>query len=128
MRAAAAAVLSLPVLAAGCGGSALDGDWRATRATVDGVEVAGLDTVAVTMEIDGDRITGSGGCNEYDTPAEIDGSTITFGEGVATAMACDGRLGEIEALFTGLTSGSADWSLDGGVLTLTTLTSVWVFE
>jgi len=84
----------------------------------------GFDTVAVTMEIDGDRVTGSGGCNEYDTAAEIDGSTITFGEGATTDMGCDGKPGEIEALFYGLTSGSADWSLDGDVLTLTTPTSV----
>jgi heat shock protein HslJ len=121
-------LLVLALIAAGCGGTSLDGDWRATDATVDGVEVVGLDTVAVTMEIDGDRITGSSGCNEYDTPAEIDDSTITFGEGVATERACEGSPGQIEALFYGLTSGSAEWSLDGGVLTLTTPSSTWTFE
>lgn len=122
------ALLVLASVAAGCGGAPLDGDWRATRATVDGVEVTGLDTVVVTMVIEGDRITGSNGCNEYDTPAEIDGSTITFGEGAATEMYCDGRPGEIEALFHRLTSGTAEWSLDGGELTLTNSTSAWVFE
>ncbi len=121
-------LLVLASVAAGCGGSSLGGDWRATHATVDGVEVTGLDTVVVTMEIDGDRITGSSGCNEYDTAAGIDASTITFGEGAATEMFCDGRQGEIEALFYALTSGAAEWSLDGGKLTLTSSTSEWVFE
>ncbi len=128
MRVAVAAVVSLGLLVAGCGGSSLDGDWRATRATVDGVELAGLDEVVVTMEIDGDRITGSSGCNEYDTAAEIDAGTITFGGGAATEMFCDGRPGEIEVLFYGLTSGSAEWSLDGDELTLTTPSSTWTFE
>jgi heat shock protein HslJ len=121
-------LLVLASIAAGCTGQSPDGDWRATAATVDGVEVAGLDEVVVTMEIDGDRITGSSGCNEYDAPAEIDDSTITFGEGAATERGCEGRQGEIEALFYGLTGGSAEWSLDGGELTLTTSSSTWTFE
>ena len=49
------------------------------RATVDGVEVAGLDTVAVTMLIAGGQVSGSSGCNEYDRPVDIASGTIEFG-------------------------------------------------
>lgn len=117
------------VVLASCGdGSELDGSWRAVSATVDGVDVAGLDAVVVTMDIDGDRITGSGGCNEYDTPADIGDGTITFGEGAATEQACEGPPDEIERLFYEFTSGSASWSIEGERLTMTTTNATWVFE
>ena len=51
----------------------LDGSWRAVGATVDGVEVVGLDTVVVTLEVSGGRASGSSGCNSYVRPSLRDG-------------------------------------------------------
>lgn len=135
MRAALAAVVSLGLLAA-CGDDtaanvgerSLDGEWRVVRATVDGVEVVGFDAVEVTIDISGGSATGSTGCNDYDTEIAVAVDTITFGEGAASEQFCEGLPGEIEAQFYEFTSGSAGWSIDGGVLTLTTPTAVWVLE
>lgn len=106
----------------------VDGAWRAIAATVDGVELVDLQTVGVTIEIAGDRITGSRGCNDVEVAVDIGATTITFGEAVATEAFCTGPSGEIEAAFRELTNGTVDWSIEGVTLTLTAPTSVWVFE
>lgn len=106
----------------------IDGEWRAIAATVDGVDTADLDMAGVTMTIAGGHVTGSNGCNEYDRLVEVGDRTVEFGPGTATEAFCTAAPGEIEALFTELTSGVAAWSIDGDVLTLTSSTSVWTFE
>ena len=34
--------------------------------------------------------SGNGSCNSYTAPVEMDGDKISFGEGLATLMACEG--------------------------------------
>lgn len=106
--------------------ASIDGVWRAIGATVDGVEVAGLDTVTATIQIDGGLLTGSSGCNQYETAVDVETGTITFGETSQTEAFCTAVPGEIDALFP--LSGSATWSIDGDVLRLTTDSTDWTFE
>ncbi len=122
--------ITLPAPATGAppADGSLDGEWRAIAATVDGVELTDLDTVGVTFEIAGDRITGSRGCNDFEVVVDLGATSMTFGEGTASEAFCTGPLGEIEAAFRELTSGTVEWSLASSTLSLTAPTSVWVFE
>jgi heat shock protein HslJ len=150
MRAAVAALVSLGLVAA-CGedaaapsantvsvpepattvvvdGGVLDGSWRAVGATVDGVDVGDLDTVVVTLEVSGGSASGSSGCNSYVRPVTVSDGSIEFGPGEVSEAGCSGPIGEIEGQFRQSTSGVVEWSIVDGVLTLTTSTSVWVFD
>ena len=106
----------------------LDGSWRAVGATVDGVDVADLDTVEVTLVVSGGTASGSSGCNSYVRPVTVDAGTVEFGPAEVSEAGCTGPIGEIEGQFRQLSNGPVDWSIVDGVLTLTSSTSVWAFE
>jgi len=95
-RIAACAVLL--VLAAGCGSeeeadgaqdtSGLDGSWVLTSGTYDGAPLGLDDTHPITLELDGDHVGGTSGCNHYGGEMEVDGDTVSFGALGGTEMAC----------------------------------------
>ncbi len=69
-----------------------------------------------TLEINGDRVSGHGGCNRYSGPVAIKGTSVHFGPLAATRMACD-RLDVEQAFFDALEKVRS-YSADGERLVL----------
>lgn len=87
------AVLSLVALvASACLGSdfadSVEGSWQMTAGTVDGEAIPVLDSHPITIDFDGDEVSGTAACNGYGGSFELDGSEITFGQLVMTEMGC----------------------------------------
>jgi heat shock protein HslJ/quercetin dioxygenase-like cupin family protein len=67
--------------------------------------------------IAGGRVSGSDGCNRIRAPYKMAGATITFGEVIATRMACPGAE-SLTAKFAAALKGAARWRLAGQRLQL----------
>jgi heat shock protein HslJ len=112
---------SLVVLSA-CGSASSDGPaatvgpplegtpWQVVAAVDEGGErlpVPG--DVSATVTFEEGTASGSGGCNRWSAPYELDGSALTIGDAAATMMACPGAAGEVEAAFLGALPRVATW-------------------
>lgn len=91
------------LLGAACGSD--DAAGRTDAAAVQGTvwtldELAGesiADGVQVTLEYDGQRVTGTGGCNRYNGGATFDDGVVTIGpEIISTRMACQDPAADVE--------------------------------
>ena len=74
----------------------------------------------VTMSIDGDRLSGSSGCNRYNGTIET-GETATslvVGPLMSTRMACPPDLMDLEQRVTAALQGAQSWSFHLGLLVL----------
>lgn len=71
------------------GAAAIDGSWVLTSATVDGTDLALLDTHPITLVVAGTDMSGVAACNSYSGPFSVAGGTATFGPFSATEMACE---------------------------------------
>lgn len=76
------------------------------------------DGVEVTLQFDGDRASGSSGCNTYSGTFTADGSNLTFGPLAGTRKACVGPQMEVEDRFLPLigTTETASIGFDGTLL------------
>jgi heat shock protein HslJ len=90
------AVVTAALLAGACGSDDPGGvtDGAAVEATIWTLEELAAeavpDGVDVTLEYDGERISGNGGCNQYSGGATFDAGAVTIGpEIMSTLMACD---------------------------------------
>lgn len=83
----------------GCGGTILPPadlsgtSWR--MRSIDGKTVA--DPARTNVAFDGERVTGSAGCNRFSGPYSSDGTRLTAGPLSATRMACPGDAGTQES-------------------------------
>ena len=122
----AALVVALTGLG-GCSGDdrspvdTVQGSWRLTTMTLDGL-VYPMDNPGrpdPTMTVDGYRVSGDGGCNQFGAEVAEDGDVLTVNLGAATMIGCPGARGTIErAYFDGLAAVTAA-TLDGSDLVLT---------
>lgn len=67
---------------------------------------------------DGGNAFGSGGCNRFRGPAEIDGTTLTFGDLASTMMACEEPNSKQEAAFHEVLSETVAFKFEEGDLLL----------
>jgi heat shock protein HslJ len=68
------------------------------------------------MTLNGERVTGSTGCNEFQGIVARGTGTLTFGELATTRRACTGDAAKLEqALLNGL-KGQVTYSIDGNRL------------
>ena len=82
----------------------------------------------VTVEIDSDRIGGTAACNGYDGTVEVGDGIITVSELIATEVACESDIQQLEQTFlTSLGSASA-YSASNERLEITTPQGVWRFD
>jgi heat shock protein HslJ len=109
----------------------------ATATATPGPTDAGLaDTAWVVTSIDGQpalpaspptlafgadgMVSGTGGCNQYTGPYQVDGSSIRFGDLASTLMLCEGQVGAQETAFMAALGGATTWRIDdAGALELT---------
>ena len=74
--------------------------------------------VTANFEADG-RVSGSGGCNSYNTSFELDGENISFSPGAVTTMACEIGMDQENAYFAALESATAIEVVDDERLLIT---------
>ncbi|MBB5983020.1 META domain-containing protein [Kribbella solani] len=98
---------------------ALDGT-RWTLATVVTGETAshgaGFDKVWLT--VNGERVTGSTGCNSFQGMVARGTGTLTFGDLATTRRACPGDAGKIESTVLNGLKGQVTYKVDGKTLQL----------
>jgi heat shock protein HslJ len=63
--------------------------WVLESGTVDGAEIALVDSHPITLTFDEGQAGGSAGCNTYGAAYEISGAEISFDEAISTMMACE---------------------------------------
>jgi hypothetical protein len=69
------------------------------------------------LHVDGNRSTGSGGCNRYTGTYTLKGKSLTFGTQGSTRMACVSGM-DREQQFMGTLSRTAGWRIKGDHLWL----------
>lgn len=93
----------------------LDSVWTATSLG----DAAILPRTKVTLTIGADmRAGGSGGCNSWFAPAELDGEALRFGPVTATLKACTQAVNQQEDAFRTALAAVATWQVDQDRLTL----------
>jgi heat shock protein HslJ len=98
-----------------------DGDWD----LIDGISVvAGF---PITLSIVGSDVSGRAACNSYFGNAAFDGTTATFGEFGATAMACEPEVMAAEAAFLTALGMVETFAVSSDDLTLSTQLGDLVF-
>lgn len=112
----------IAVLAAGCGGDEEEASGAALEGApwivVGGLEVPGWEKTAPSALFDGQRITGSTGCNGYGGPYTVDGSALELGEIAMTLIGCPPPVGAVEREFLAALERVAIRRLDGEELVL----------
>jgi len=88
--------------------SPLTGTWNVTE--VDGTPAI-TDAPATLVFGDDGTLSGTTGCNSYNTSFEIDGDQLVLGEIAMTLMACIGEVGDQEAAFLAVLGDSPTFDL-----------------
>ena len=88
----------------------LDGAWRAT-------EVQGQIVSGPTLDIDAQKVSGNAGCNRFNGPIQVDGSTVKFGPLATTRMFCDGKM-EAESAYLAALQSATRYEFSADTLSL----------
>lgn len=94
--------------------------WRLVSITEKGYVSEAIPERAVTATFDGERISGSGGCNSYSAGYQMDGSMLVIDHPVSTLVYCETPPGlmDQESRFFSLLPKMAEYSIENGSLTL----------
>jgi heat shock protein HslJ len=95
-----------------------DGDWRLVGGTSDGVALPMVPGADITMTVDGSRISGRSGCNQYGGEIVVADGRVRFGSLFMTEMACDEPIMASEAAYHAALGKVRAASLDSDTLTL----------
>jgi heat shock protein HslJ len=89
-------------------------------ATADGKVLAPVKGVAVTLEVAGEAVSGSSGCNRYNGRISFSGDSVAIGPLATTRMACmepEGLMAQ-EQMYVGMLAQRWAASLKGNALVL----------
>ena len=123
MKTAIALLFGLLLIVSGCASAGPSGPaGAAPPETLAGtswkaVAVAGRSTVAgrePSLAFDANRVSGSGGCNQFGGEYHYDGGRLTFGEMPMTLIGCDEPIGSLETDFLKVLGGGVTVSIDDG--------------
>ena len=78
-------VLSLAACSNTADSVSLDGKWQLV--SLNGASIA--TGVPITLNVEGDQVSGHGGCNTFGGEISLDAETLTFGPITRTEMACE---------------------------------------
>ncbi len=94
--------------------------WSVKFLADDGEAVAAASATAVTARFEAGRLTGFGGCNDYEAIYTVDGATMTIGEIAAGSTVCSdpAAVMEQEAVFLASLPTTAAYEQVGGMLLL----------
>jgi heat shock protein HslJ len=102
-------------------GEALAGtNWTLVSYGAPGAETPVIPGTTVTLEFGpGGQAGGSGGCNSYGAPYEVQGNVLSFGQLTSTLIACEGEgTGEQETLFFQALDNAGRFELAGDRLAI----------
>lgn len=66
----------------------ISGSWELVSGVTSDGDVVPVDGYPITLDVDGDQVTGSDGCNSYTGTVSVEGSGIAFGALAQTERAC----------------------------------------
>jgi len=121
------AVVSLVVAGvAACGsssggkGGTIEGvAWDvAAYADASGVMTDAPVTVPMDARFDAGKVAGTSGCNQYNGPYTLSGSSLTVGPLASTKMLCDQIANDAEAAYLPALQKAATYTAEGGKLTI----------
>ena len=94
--------------------------WSVKFMADNGEAVAAAPATTVTARFDAGRLTGFGGCNDYETTYTVDGSAMTIGEIAAGSTVCSepAEVMEQEAFFLATLPTTVAYEQVGGMLLL----------
>jgi heat shock protein HslJ len=72
--------------------------------------------VVVTAVFSGARLSGNAGCNTYGADYALDGASIAITDVAATAMACTGAAGPVDAAYLAILPKLATYTISGSNL------------
>ena len=90
-------------------------DWTPDE---PGFAAPGADRGPALRFIDGDRVSGSGGCNRFTGPASLEAGVLRIGPLASTRMACPGGAMQAEARFLSVLERARGARLEGDRLVL----------
>ncbi|TCC37348.1 META domain-containing protein [Kribbella sindirgiensis] len=98
---------------------ALDGTkWQLTTVVTGEAASHQAGFEKVWMTLNGERVTGSTGCNEFQGTVARDTGKLTFGELATTRRACAGDAAAMESLVLKGLKGELTYTIDGSTLQL----------
>jgi len=75
---------------------------------------------AITMQVDGTRVSGKSACNNYSAPLDASDSAFSVGLLATTMMLCSDDLNSAETTYQALLSAVNGWQITDGMLSLST--------
>jgi len=115
--------------AAGSESALVGAEWRLESITQDGRTTPMPSGVYPVIRFDGKgNTTGNDGCNYFDGPVAISGTTMRTGQLMSTAMGCLGVRGEVGLQFMATLTTVDHWAVDYDKLRLTGADTVMTFR
>ena len=81
------------------------------------VELNGKPVEGLTLDYTTDKASGTGGCNRFNGPINIEDDAIQIGPLASTKMMCEGK-SEIESQYFAALQAARSFTIDGGMLVL----------
>jgi heat shock protein HslJ len=98
---------------------ALDGTkWSLSSVITGDVAAHQAGSERAWLTLNGERVTGSSGCNEFQGMVARDTGSLTFGELATTRRACTGDAAKLETTLLNSLKGELSYELDGNSLKL----------
>jgi heat shock protein HslJ len=95
-------------------------NWNLVSFGSPGAEQPLIEGSTVTLMFAGGQAGGSGGCNSYGGPYQVEGTTITFGEITRTLRACaDAGMTEQEDRYLAALASASEYQIEGDRLLIT---------
>ena len=94
--------------------------WNLVSFGTPGAEQPLIEESTITLMLAGGQAGGSGGCNSYGSPYQIEGNTIRFGEITRTLRACaEERVTEQEDRFLAALESASQYQIEADQLLIT---------
>lgn len=115
MRRAAALVIGAAALA--LSGTAMADDDDPPTASWVAFELNGKAVEGPTLQYTTEKVSGTGGCNQFNGPITIEDDAVQIGPLASTRMMCEGKA-DVEAQYFAALQAARTFTLDGEVLVL----------
>ena len=115
MRRAAALVIGAAALA--LSGAAMADDDDPPTASWVAFELNGKAVEGPTLQYTTDKVSGTGGCNQFNGPITIEDDAVQIGPLASTRMMCEGKA-DVETQYFAALQEARTFTLDGEVLVL----------
>ena len=109
------AVLMMALTFAAGGPAFADDDEGPPAASWIAIELNGKAVDGLTLDYTADKASGTGGCNRFSGPINIEDDAIQIGPLASTKMMCEGK-SEIESQYFAALEAARSFTIDGGGL------------